>query len=365
MKIAVDASSLAGLGGIARYLRALLPRLMALEGHDWVLYSRQPLPQFSTARVRADGWPANAGRIASLFGSQPRWTRRDRPDLFWGPAHRLPVGLPAATAQVVTIHDLCWLEAPATMRPATRWLDRLLMPQALRQADRVIAVSGSTRDCLARVFPQVAARVSVVHEACEAIPPPGIVKPVAQPFVLVVGTVEPRKNLARLFEAFARLTTPARLVLAGARGWGTDAPESMAKRAGIADRFSYLGAVDDATLSSLYRHASLLAMPSLYEGFGLPLLEALSCGTPVLYGNNSSMPEVAGDAGLAVDATSVDAIAQGITCLLGDEALRTRLAARARAQAAKFSWDRAALETLAVFEAAVAARRDRMRRGTA
>jgi glycosyltransferase involved in cell wall biosynthesis len=358
LKIAVDASARSGQGGIARYLRALLPRAIALGGHEWLLYARQPLPGLAGATVRADGWPPDAGRIASLLGSQPHWARRDRPDLFWGPAHRLPVGLPAGTARVVTIHDLCWLEAPATMRRATRWLDRLLMPRALRQADRVIAVSHATRDTLVRAFPSVAGRIVVVSEACEALPPAGAPR-VEGRYVLAVGTVEPRKNLTRLIEAFARVPTTARLVLAGGRGWGMEQPEAIAARAGIAARFTYLGAVADDELAALYRDASLLAMPSLYEGFGLPLLEALSCGTPVLYGDNSSMPEVAGDAGLAVDASSVESIAEGIARLLHDDALRHRLAARATAQAAKFSWDRAARETLAVFDQAIAERRAR------
>ena len=192
------------------------------------------------------------------------------------------------------------------------------------------------------------------------MPAPGE-RPVAEPYVLAVGTVEPRKNLARLFEAFARVPGPTRLVLAGGRGWGTQAPEAMAARAGIAERFTWLGGVDDRTLSTLYRHAALLAMPSLYEGFGLPILEALSHGTPVLHGDASSMPEVAGEAGLAVDARSVDSIAEGLARMLGDERLRETLAARAAAQAAKFSWGRAARETLAVFEEAVAARRARQR----
>jgi glycosyltransferase involved in cell wall biosynthesis len=303
----------------------------------------------------SDGLPAHSGRIVSLFTSQPRWAARRLPDVFWGPAHRLPWPLPPATARVVTIHDLCWLRAPRTMRASTRWLDRVLMPRSLRQADRIIAVSQATHAALAAAFPDVADRLVVVHEAAEDLPAPGA-PVIAGAYVLCVGTVEPRKNLARLFEAFARVDTPARLVLAGARGWGTEAPEAMARRAGIAERFIWLGEVGDATLASLYRHATLLALPSLYEGFALPLLEALAHGIPVLHGDNSAMPEVAGDAGAGVDATSVDSIAAGLARLLGDEAFRGALAARARSQAAKFSWDRAARETLAVFGEALAAR---------
>ena len=359
MRIAVDASALSGPGsGIARYLRALLARAVPGSPHAWELYGRTPAAGFEGACQLSDGLPTHSGRIVSLFTSQPRWAARRRPDLFWGPAHRLPWRLPRATARVVTVHDLCWLRAPRTMRASTRWLDRLLMPRALHQADRIIAVSHATRDALAAAFPALADRLVVVHEAAETLPAPAA-PVIAGPYVLCVGTVEPRKNHARLFEAFARVDTPARLVLAGARGWGTDAPGAMARRAGIAERVTWLGEVDDATLASLYRHAALLAIPSLYEGFALPVLEALAHGTPVLHGDNSSMPEVAGDAGLGVDANSVDSIAAGLSRLLGDDALRADLAARARPQAARFSWERATRETLAVFEDALAARQAR------
>lgn len=355
-RVAFDASAWPAGHGIGRYLRALLPRMIEAGGErwQWTAYARRPLDARAGVETRSDGWPDGPGRIASLFLTQPAWARRDLPTLYWGPAHRLPARLPATTASVVTIHDLCWREAPHTMRPGTRWLDRIMMPIAVRRADRVIAVSGASRITLAEAFPSSAGKVRVVHEASDALPAPA---PRAQwsRYVLAVGTIEPRKNLERLCQAVARVPG-VRLVLAGAMGWGMPSPDRIARQAGLADRCTWLGAVDDATLSTLYAHAECLAMPSLYEGFGLPLLEALSHGTPVLYGNNSSMPEVAGDAGIGVDANGVDSIADGLRRLL---AQRGTFATRAKAQAAKFSWDRAARETLAVFEEAIAARQAR------
>jgi glycosyltransferase involved in cell wall biosynthesis len=361
VRIAVDAGALASSGGIARYLRQLLERALLDTPHQWDLYLRERVAGLERARQCTDGLPGHAGRIASLWTTQPLRARRERPDLFWGPAHRLPIGLPPGTARVVTIHDLCWLRAPRTMRRSTRWLDRQLMPRALRQADRIIAVSRATRDDLLQAFPDCAGRISVVHEAAAALPAPGprTALPFTGPFVLAVGTVEPRKNHARLIEAFARLPAALRehtsLVIAGARGWGTDAPDTLAARAGV--RVHWITAPNDRTLATLYRHAELLALPSLYEGFGLPVLEALAHGTPALVGDNSSLPEVAGDAGLRVDAYDTQAISQGLAALLADTALRQRLGAAGRLQAARFSWDRAARETLAVFEAALASRR--------
>jgi len=372
LRIAVDAGALAGpRDGIGRYLRSLFPRLVRQGGDvlEWHAYGRaaRSLDALGIGRIHshADGLPAGAGRVIALATSMPWWLRRHRPDLLWAPAHRLPWGIPASTARVVTIHDLCWAEAPHTMRPATRWLDRALMPRSLLRADRIIAVSSATRAALVARYPALAQRVVVVREAAEPLPPPqersalsslGI----TSPFVLFVGSMEPRKNLARLLQAFASLPPALRdrhaLVVAGGRGWGGVDVEATARTLGIADRVRVLGVVDDALLATLYAHARCLAMPSLYEGFGLPLLEALSLGTPVLHGDNSSMPEVAGDAGLGIDASSVEAVASGLTRLLADDALHARLASRARAHAARFSWESAARETMAVFEDALAAR---------
>jgi glycosyltransferase involved in cell wall biosynthesis len=377
MRIGVDAGSLAHPGtGIARYLAQVLAHARTETGarHEWRLYGRgpAPLPVDGTMRWHGDALPAAAGAVLALATVLPLRAARDRLDLFWGPAHRLPLVLPHRTARVVTIHDLCWRHAPGTMRLATRTLDRLLMPRALAAADRVIAVSNATRNDLLDAFPALRERVVVVAEAGGGLPPPGSLgllaaRGLSRPFVLCVGTIEPRKNLERLMLGFARLPASLReshdLVLAGGLGWRTEAPAALAARAGIADRVRHLGRVDDALLATLYRHAACVAMPSLYEGFGLPILEALEQGTPVLVGDNSSMPELAGPAGLAVDAQDIDAIARGLSALLGDAELRARLARAAPAQAARYSWQRAARETLEVFEQAFAERRAAQRGG--
>lgn len=384
MRIAVDAGALAvPHDGIGRYVRQVLSHAMGDDAHAWWLYGRdaraiarevgawQAAAVDRAARrdrkpaVRGDGLPAASGRIASLFSSLPVWAGRDRPDLYWGPAHRLPIALPSQTARVVTIHDLCWRRAPATMRRVTRLADAALMPSALRRADRIIAVSHATRDDLVADFPDAAGRVVVVHEAASGATRPHApdwlaANAVTAPYVLFVGTLEPRKNLARLLRAFAQLPAAlasTQLVVVGGGGWGDDALDRQARSTGIGARLRVLGQVDEAALATLYRDAACLAMPSLYEGFGLPLVEAMAHGTPVLTSNVASMPEVAGDAGMLVDPLDVASITHGLERLLGDAALRARLAAAARARSPQFSWARAARETLAVFADAVAVRR--------
>ena len=175
---------------------------------------------------------------------------------------------------------------------------------------------------------------------------------------MAVGTLEPRKNHIRLIKAFEQLSNPAiRLVIAGQRGW-LDGPIFEAAR--ISPRGSHIdivGRIDDKDLPELYRQAELLAYPSLYEGFGFPVAEAMACGTPVVTSNKGSLPEVGGAACLTVNPESVEALAHGMECILSDHALSRALRERGFAQAAQFTWDRAAAGTLTAYQTAVSHRR--------
>lgn len=373
MKIAVDlgAYSLSD-GGISRYVGCMLEEMLASPAAlaHWFLYGRGPaLQRFAPAKnaiLRSDALPANVGRIASLGTSLPYWCHVDRPDVFWGPAHRLPLRLPAATARVVTIHDLCWLKAPQTMRASTRHLDRLLMPRALQHADRIVAVSHATARDLREAFPAASEKIAVVPEGASPLPRPQDFESlralgIDAPFILFVGTLEPRKNLARLLEAFALLckkqASAPLLAIAGGAGWGDQALQQRCRALGIEARVQLLGRVDDQILTTLYCHALFLAMPSLYEGFGLPLVEAMANGTPVLTSNLASMPEVAGDAGFLVDPDSVASIFEGLRAMSGNELLRRQKADAALTQSRLFSWHRSAQTTLEILRQAVDARR--------
>ena len=173
-------------------------------------------------------------------------------------------------------------------------------------------------------------------------------------FILYVGTVEPRKNLARLIEAFARITQrypDLLLAIAGKRGWLCDDLDALVQRLGLQDRVRFLGFIEESEKPILIRAARLFAYPSLYEGFGIPVLEALSCGTPVLSSNASSMPEIAGDAALLVEPTSTSQIAEALRILLEDEGLRMSMIARGFKRALQFDWRSTAEQTLKVYEA--------------
>jgi glycosyltransferase involved in cell wall biosynthesis len=238
--------------------------------------------------------------------------------------------------------------------PASALAERLTLPIAVRRAAGFICISEATRSELEERFPATRGRtVAIPLGAAEAFydASPGQIAAkhgIDYPYVLAVGTFEPRKNLARLVEAFAAVPASVRdgcrLVLAGGRGWSNAELEAVLGRHGRDVRV--LGYVPDDDLPGLYAGATAFAYPSLAEGFGLPVAEAMAAGTAVLTSNRSSLPEVAGDAAVLVDPTDEEAISAGLERLLSDGDLRRRLAARGRARAQELTWDRAARRTL-------------------
>ena len=364
MRIAVDARPLsAPRTGIGRYLAELLQRMLKGSNHQWFLYG--PAPAWEKLSPSLDGpsaAPPNVVvRTPDLLGELhaqvqfPRWAALDRVDVFWSPRHRVPVRLP--TPAVVTIHDLVWKHAPETMRPLGYVLERAMMPRSINRANRLIAVSRATKCSIQRHFPEAAHKTTVVHAASFVSPSAIPVPCVPRPYGLFVGTVEPRKNLQRLLAAFARIKDDVQhdLHLVGGAGWRMPKLNALVRAHGLESRVHALGSLEDEDLLAQYAGCDFVAMPSLYEGFGLPIIEAMTFGKPVLTGNTSSMPEIAGDAGLLVDPASIDDIACGLKRMMTDASLRSRLAGAARQRAMNFSWDSAAAETIRVIESAATA----------
>jgi glycosyltransferase involved in cell wall biosynthesis len=265
---------------------------------------------------------------------------------------------------VVTIYDVSFVTHPEFHLEANIAHCLAGTRQAIARADAILAISEHTRRDLVERMGAPPDRVVVTPLA----PPPALARVTAAPelegirrryalperFVLFVGTMEPRKNIARLIEAYAAL--PARLqrdtglILAGGKGWLSDSLHEQVARRGLGDRVQFIGYVRPDDMAGLYSLATVFAYPSLYEGFGLPVLEAMACGTPVLTSNVSALPEVAGDAALLVSPTDVGEIAEGLTQMLEDAGLAAKLAARGLEWTTHFSWDRCARDTLAVYE---------------
>jgi len=371
LHIAIDASRLAVAErtGTERYSYELLAALARVDRRSRYTLYTNGLPA---------ALPPLGPNMALCSIPLPRlWTHarlgpallRARPDVAFIPAHVVPLARPPAA--VVTIHDLGYLAFPDAHTARRRLELHLTTLWSVRAARRVIAISAATRDDLLRRYGADPARVAVVHHglAGAQFRPPNPNEIAAararhgleRPYFLYVGTVQPRKNLERLIAAFAQAAGAgalgeAELVLGGRRGWLSAPIERKAAELGLAGRVRFPGYLPDADLPALLGGALAFAFPSLYEGFGLPVLEAMACGAPVLTSATSSLPEVAGDAALLVDPRDTAAIAAGLARLAADPALRADLRARGMARAAGFTWERCARETLAILRDAAGER---------
>jgi glycosyltransferase involved in cell wall biosynthesis len=328
--------------------------------HDWYLYSDVPIDTglSSLPNVSIRSGRARPSSVAGLYYSQGLyryWGRRDEVDLFWSPRHHLPLALDGRIPQVVTIHDLVWKRFPETMPWQAHTLERILMPAAVERADKIICVSDFTAAELGHYWPEYADKCVVIKSAATDFGSACEGDPVSfHPYILFVGTLEPRKNLRRLLRAFATLVHENRisenLVIAGARGWGTVNLESLVKELSLELRVSIMGHTNDSQLGQLYRGARCLVMPSLYEGFGLPVLEAMQFGVPAVVSDVGALPEICGNGGLLVDPNSVEDIARAIELLMIDDHEHAKLSREASERASKFSWRKAAGRLLSVFE---------------
>lgn len=265
---------------------------------------------------------------------------------------------------VITICDVTPLLFPAAHGRMNVWHHRFVLPAILKRAASIITISESSKRDIVRIYNVPEEKVTVTCLAADERyrpKPPGTageaVMQIPRPYILNVGTLEPRKNLDGLLRAFAiarKRGLPHTLVIAGARGWGKSRLAGLIRELALDDAVLFTGFVEDRDLPHLYAGAEFFVYPSLYEGFGLPPLEAMACGVPVITSNGSSLPEVTGDAALLVDPRSDGELAGAMVRMAGDAGLRQMLQAKGVERAALFSWERTAEETLAVYRQAMA-----------
>jgi glycosyltransferase involved in cell wall biosynthesis len=367
LHIGIDASRMAihERTGTERYSYELIAALAQINRRDTITLYTNGLPSHlprvgPNVRLRSIPLP----RLWTHARLGPA-ARQDRVDLLFVPAHVVPAFHPPAC--VVTLHDLGYLHFPEAHTRRRRLELDFTTRWSLRAARQIIAISHATRADLIRHYQADPTRISVVHHGVQPSFRPATPTTIAtlrqqyalpHPYLLYVGTIQPRKNLARLISAFAQLCANAdlpaelQLVLAGKPGWLTESITTQAAQLGIAQRVRFLGYVPEPDLPALLSGALAFCFPSLYEGFGMPVLEAMACGTPVLCANTAALPEVAGDAALCVDPLDTAAISAGLRQLVDDATLRERLRQAGIAHAAQFTWERCARETLAVLHAA-------------
>lgn len=364
MHLGIDASRAVttqrtGTEGYAYHLLKTLVPLAQEAGHQVTLYFNQTPPP---------GFLPEAAHEVIPF---PRlWThlrlgwalRRQRPDLFFTPAHVIPLSYFGPS--VATVHDLGYHYYPgAHTRFQVAYLNWSTLHNA-RRSRRVLADSRATRDDLVRIYHIPREKIAVVYPGVD--PELGPVRDpetlvsvlarytIAGPYMLYLGTIQPRKNLVRLIAAYGASHVEESLVLAGKAGWlSQPVLEAIAQLPlEVQARIRITGFVDEADKAALFSGATALLYPSLYEGFGFPVLEAQACGTPVLCADSSSLPEVAGEGALLVNAADSEAIRAGIQRLSRDRALRDQLVEAGFQNVRRFSWQQAAREVLAVLEEA-------------
>lgn len=343
-------AALAGLGSEHEFIIA--------AAHDEEVRKRLP----DGARVRIRHVSANPAR--RLLCDLPALARRERADVmhvtYFGPlVNPCPV--------VVTVHDMSYRTNPEWFSPRDRFVLGMGIALTVPRASAILTVSAHSREDIVRLLGVPRERVHVTYcaPAAHFAPPDGDTAAklrklnIVPPYVLAVGNLQPRKNLLRLIEAFAVLKRcdgiPHKLVLVGKGKWRESEVFDLLKRESLVDSVIATGFVENEDLPCLYHGAEVFAYPSLYEGYGLPVIEAMACGTPVVTSSVSSIPEVAGDAAVMVDPLSVQDIAGGMRRLIGDPAERERLSKAGLEQARRFSWRKSAEITLQVYMSAAGA----------
>ncbi len=350
-----------GIGQYVVHLARLLPHLDAARVYT-ILHSRKDSINLAGApnARRFDLWTPSHHRFEQV--ALPIELARIRCDLlhspdFIPPLHTAPFPVRGRHRRIITVHDLTFLRYPQFLTAESRRYYNGQVARAVTIADHILADSHATKADLIDLLGVPASKVTVVWLAPDARFKPQPLRAgrpgVPDRYLLFVGTFEPRKNVAGLLSAYRLLldrdTSAPPLVIAGRRGWLFDKALARVERLGLHRRVLFLDAPADDDLVALYNGAATLALPSYYEGFGLPVLEAMACGVPVVISDRGSLPEIAGGAALVVDPDDADALATAIEQILHDPSLAEQLRQKGLARAAEFTWERCARETLAVY----------------
>jgi glycosyltransferase involved in cell wall biosynthesis len=347
--------------GISGYIIKLLQHLPEDAGMRYVVLTGEgDLADRLTLAVRQSNWSTERPMVRILWEQfrLPQVLRELDADLLHAPAFGGP--LLSSVPHVDTVHDLSFLRYPQFFRSHKRFYLRWLTRWSCRRAAAVIAVSAFTAQEVVDLLDVPKTRVHVIHHGVEPrfcpLPEEAVAAFRAQHnlperYILYLGTLEPRKNLVTLLQAYAGLhKTDTHLVLAGGQGWLYEEIFAEVERLGLEKRVHFPGYLPDDTLPLWYNAADVFAYVSWYEGFGLPILEAMACGTPVVASDTTSLPEVAGDAALLVPPDDVDAVREGLKQSLADRALHARLKQAGQRRAARFRWQTTAHHTTKLYK---------------
>jgi glycosyltransferase involved in cell wall biosynthesis len=367
MHIAINARGLeTSMGGVKTYLEKIIPALLdqdALNRYTVFHSSSDHRAAFPGAE---DVYFTAPHRLLWENAYLPAAIQRAKPDLLFCPKNFVPWFTSRRIKTVAVVHDLLYYQLGEDYLPEYLPEDvaytRMFLRRSLKRTDRIVAVSDNTRQDLLRLFGLDAKQLSVIHHGV-SIPAEDEVSDVAcqgvrerytirNPFIFYCGSLSPRKNIVRVLEAFAMIAdkVPHDFVVTAGKSWKDTPVFEAAERLGLTHRFIQLGHVSTEDMPALYGAADCFVYPSLYEGFGMPILEAMACGCPVLTSNTSSIPEVAGDAAAMVDPLNTQAISELLLRILTDSHFSENLRRRGAERAAMFTWESSARRLIDVFE---------------
>jgi len=360
MKIAIQAADLDSqrIDGTRIYIRSLLEEFGKISPEDhFLIYHKNKFnseltpPNLENYEIKKLRWP--------FFWTQLRFAGvlwKDEPDVLWMPFHNIPLARPKKVKTIITIHDLAFKYFPDHFTKKDLWKLNFLAGMAIRNSDKIIAISEATKKDILKFYPQIKAeKIKVIYHGFNEEYFQAQNSQLAtrnskwKNYILYVGALQPRKNLNTLIEAFNLLKkerTELKLVLAGEKAWLWEGIMEKVAQSPFKKDIIMTEKVSQSELITLYREAALFVFPSLYEGFGLPILEAFASRVPVVAANNSSLPEVGGDAALYFDARNPQDLKVKMLSVLSNEKVKNEMIAKGLLQLQKFSWAKCAKETL-------------------
>jgi glycosyltransferase involved in cell wall biosynthesis len=345
--------------GSGEYCYQLLLNLNRIDKkNNYIIY----LPQAPTVDLpkESSSWHykiIGPRRMWTLFGLSLEFLlKRSKPDVFLSPTHYLPIFSP--NRSLISVLDVSYIHFPQLFKSSDLNQLKNWTKFSLRKAKGVFTISQASKDDIIKEYGVPGYRIAITYPGIKAV---SKAEPerlnmeelkkkygIKKNYILYVGTLQPRKNVSRLIEAFSKLKNDIELVVVGRKGWLYEEILEAPKKYKVENKVKFLESVSDEDLPSFYKNALCFALPSLYEGFGLPVLEAMKYGCPVIISNISSLPEAGGDAALYVDPENVDDIAKNLKLLIEDKVLREKLIEKGYEQVKKFSWEKTAKETLNV-----------------
>jgi glycosyltransferase involved in cell wall biosynthesis len=347
-------------GGAKEYTLNLIQALLQIDRENEYVVFHNASAAMGTFRTAKEVLLPGRNKLWWDYVQLPLAVRREGIDLFWTPSYVVP--FPIRCKSVATVHDLAYFTLPKSYQLLDILYMRSAIPGSFRRASALLAVSEHTKRDIVRLFPFAENKVAVTYEAASGKYKRAIEQDVLYAtrdkyslhcsFIFYASSISPRKGSPYLLQAFAALRSqiPHKLVFTGGWSWGSADVFKLIEELSLKDDVIILGEVPAQDMPLLYNLADLFVYPSLYEGFGLPILEAMACGCPVVCSNLTSLPEVAGDAALMIDPRDIPSLAHAMHAALTDPQTRTSLIEKGLARAATFTWEKTARKTLEVFD---------------